>query len=60
MTKTIRSAFFLLTLLQGVVCAQQPNIVFMVVDDAGFADFGFMGSSEIPYPKSRRASQPPV
>ena len=30
--------------------AQQPNIVFIVVDDAGYADFGFMGSTEIPTP----------
>lgn len=28
----------------------QPNIVFIVVDDAGYEDFGFMGSSEIPTP----------
>ena len=30
--------------------AQQPNIVFIVVDDAGYVDFGFMGSTEIPTP----------
>ena len=30
--------------------AQQPNIIFVVVDDAGYVDFGFMGSSEIPTP----------
>ena len=29
---------------------QQPNIVFIVVDDAGYVDFGFMGSQEIPTP----------
>ena len=39
-----------LGLLSKSVVAQQPNIVFMVVDDAGFADFGFMGSTEIPTP----------
>ncbi len=30
--------------------AQQPNIVLIVVDDAGYVDFGFMGSTEIPTP----------
>ncbi len=30
--------------------AAQPNIVFIVVDDAGYEDFGFMGSTEIPTP----------
>ena len=36
--------------LSGVVTAQQPNILFIVVDDAGYEDFGFMGSTEIPTP----------
>ncbi len=39
-----------LGLFSAAARAQQPNIVFIVVDDAGFADFGFMGSTEIPTP----------
>lgn len=43
-------AFLVSTIMLSTSNAQQPNIVFIVVDDAGYADFGFMGSSEIPTP----------
>ena len=38
-----------ISLLAGAAFAQ-PNIVFIVVDDAGYVDFGFQGSTEIPTP----------
>ena len=47
---TIAAGFFCGLCLLGHAEAQQPNIVLIVVDDAGFADFGFMGSTEIPTP----------
>lgn len=41
----------LMILFCGVVDAKpQPNIVFILSDDAGYADFGFNGSTEIPTP----------
>ncbi|MCF2950270.1 sulfatase [Paraglaciecola aquimarina] len=40
----------LLTMLSLSVSAKQPNILFILSDDAGYADFGFHGSKEFNTP----------
>ncbi|WP_299184092.1 sulfatase-like hydrolase/transferase [uncultured Aquimarina sp.] len=43
--------FLFVALLSGVIKAQnQPNIIFLFADDAGYADFGFHGSKEMKTP----------
>jgi arylsulfatase A-like enzyme len=38
----------IIILFQNIIAAQEkPNIVFLFSDDAGYADFGFQGSTEI-------------
>ena len=33
---------------------EQPNIIVIITDDAGYADFGFTGCTEIPTPNIDR------
>ena len=42
---TLFSAFF-----STAMVAEQPNILLILADDAGYNDFGFQGSKEIPTP----------
>ena len=35
---------------QKIVAQNKPNIVFILADDAGYADFGFQGSTEFKTP----------
>ncbi len=46
------SALLLLCIMVGPARGQvtQPNVVLIVTDDAGYADFGFQGSTDIPTP----------
>ena len=48
----LQAIFFLfLTLIhQGVCASDKPNIVLILTDDAGYADFGFQGSREMKTP----------
>ncbi len=47
----VRVAFALVILLASVgFPAGQPNILLILVDDAGYHDFGFQGSTEIRTP----------
>lgn len=36
---------------------QKPNIVILLADDAGYADFGFMGSKDLPTPNIDRIAK---
>ena len=45
-----RAALFALTVWVAPVVSGQPNVVLIVTDDAGYVDFGFQGSTEIPTP----------
>lgn len=50
--------FFLISVLVFAGCSEpektQPNIVIFIVDDAGYADFGFMGSKDLETPNIDR------
>lgn len=37
--------------------AQRPNILILLADDAGYADFGFMGATDIQTPNIDRGSR---
>lgn len=56
----MRSIFFLLFLLftQSVFAAtDKPNILLILADDAGYADFGFQGSQEMQTPNLDQLAQ---
>ena len=38
------------SLINTIVAQSQPNILFIIADDAGYADFGFQGSKEVKTP----------
>ena len=41
--------------VREVTEAIQPNIVVILVDDAGYADFGFQGETDLSTPNIRQA-----
>jgi arylsulfatase A-like enzyme len=47
---TFRSIFFALLMGAGAVAAKQPNILFILADDMGYGDTGFMGSRHLKTP----------
>ncbi|RPD99131.1 sulfatase [Aureibaculum marinum] len=50
--------FLFLTLWgQNITAQTQPNIVFILSDDAGYADFGFQGSKEFKTPELDKLSK---
>ncbi|ANW97498.1 sulfatase [Wenyingzhuangia fucanilytica] len=51
----IKILFFIL--LQCSYAQKQPNIVFLFVDDAGYNDFGFQGSTDIKTPNLDKLAQ---
>ena len=58
---TIRSWVAVLALAActaGVRGAERPNVVFMLADDLGRADCGFMGGTEIRTPNIDRLAAP--
>ncbi|MEM1359605.1 MAG: sulfatase, partial [Bacteroidota bacterium] len=57
--KYLRTLLPLLLLLGGILTAQdeQPNIIFLFSDDAGYADFGFQGSTSMITPNLDRLAK---
>ena len=48
--KVFFSLFFFVSLQLTLFAQQQPNIVLLFADDAGYADFGFHGSKTMKTP----------
>ncbi len=53
--------YFIFTLLAGIFCVnsfgadgKKPNVIVIMADDAGYADFGFMGSPDLKTPNIDR------
>lgn len=51
--KQIHHLFLITLLLSFMGCSkpQKPNIIILLADDAGYADFGFMGSKDLDTPR---------
>ena len=55
MNKTLMALIALLLLCPGVQAKPLPNIVYIIIDDMGYADLGCYGGEAIQTPHNQRS-----